>query len=124
LGKYQQGLENLNKFFEVSPDEAKIPRWESLLSIVYYCTGHQDKSAIIVDSLQYLSRQSPVKSPAYYTAMVYSATKRPALALQWLETAYNNHEVEMYWLNVDPMFNPLRQEPEFKKLINLIGFNK
>jgi TolB-like protein/class 3 adenylate cyclase len=122
--KYQQALENLNKFFEASPDQAKIPRWESLLSICYYYTGHQDKSAIIVDSLQYWSSQSPVKSPAFYAASIYAATKRPAPALQWLKTAYNNHEVEMYWLNVDPMFNSLRQEPEFKKLISLIGFNK
>jgi hypothetical protein len=56
--------------------------------------------------------------------MVYATTNRPVLALQWLQTAYNNHEVELYWLNVEPLFNSLRDEPAFKKLIAQIGFTR
>ncbi|HET7000413.1 MAG TPA: hypothetical protein VFI33_03860, partial [Puia sp.] len=78
----------------------------------------------ITDSLQVMSHHSSVKSPAYYTAMIYAATNRPVLALEWLQTAVNNHEVELYWLNVDPLFNSLRKEPGFIKLIAQIGFNK
>lgn len=97
-----------------------IPRWRALLSIICYNTGNKEKSEKIVDSLQFMSRHSPVQSPAYYTAMTYAATNRPTLALQWLQTAYTNHEVELYWLNVEPLFNPLRTEPGFKELISQI----
>ena len=122
LGRYQEALNDLKKFFELSPDNIMIPRWRSLLSICYYNTGNKEKSEKILDSLKLMSSHSPVQSPAYYTAMVYAATNRPVLALQWLQTAYNNHEVELYWLNVEPLFNSLHDEPGFKKLIAQIGF--
>jgi len=122
LARYQEALENLKKYFEIKPDEITIPRWRALLAIIYYNTGNKEKSEKILDSLKLMSSHSPVQSPAYYTAMVYATTNRPVLALQWLQTAYNNHEVELYWLNVEPLFNSLRDEPGFKKLIAQIGF--
>ena len=122
LSRYQEALDDLKKFFELSPDNMMIPRWRSLLSICYYHTGNKEKSEKILDSLKFMSSHSPVQSPAYYTAMVYAATNRPVLALQWLQTAYNNHEVELYWLNVEPLFNSLHNDPAFKKLIAQIGF--
>ncbi|HET7000013.1 MAG TPA: adenylate/guanylate cyclase domain-containing protein, partial [Puia sp.] len=35
LGKYQQAMDNLNKYFESDHDLIKVPRWLSLLSITY-----------------------------------------------------------------------------------------
>ena len=123
LNKYQEAMDNLNKFFEADPKQLRVPRWLSLLSITYYNTGNKEKSEEVIDSLQTMSRRSPVKSPAYFTAMTYAATNRPKLALQWLQTAYINHEVELYWLNVEPFFHSLHTEPAFKKLIAQIGFD-
>jgi hypothetical protein len=54
--------------------------------------------------------------------MIYAATGRTELALQWLEKAYKDHEVEMFWLKVEPLFNPLRNEPRFKELLTKVGF--
>ncbi len=76
----------------------------------------------IVDSLQSLSKQLPVGSPAFHIAMIYSATGRTELALQWLEKAYTDHEVEMYWLKEEPLFRPLQDDPKFKQLLKKIGF--
>jgi adenylate cyclase len=121
LGKYQKVIDNLDTLFEIHPSD-KIPRSEALLSISYFHTGRLNEADQILDNLKLASQKSPVRSPSYYIAMIYSITGRQALALQWLEKAYTTHEVEMYWLNVEPLFNSLRNDPRFKELLTKIGF--
>jgi thiamine kinase-like enzyme len=54
--------------------------------------------------------------------MIYSATGQTERAFQWLHKAYNDHEVEMYWLKVEPLFKPLHNDPRFQNLLKKIGF--
>jgi len=122
LGNYREVIENLNKNFEDDPDGLKVPRMQAWLAISYFHTGKMDEAEKIVDSLQMRSKQSPVGSPAFFTAMVYAATGRKELALQWFEKGYTNHEVEMFWLKVEPLFKPLHSDPRFQNLLNKIGF--
>jgi hypothetical protein len=74
-----------------------------------------------VDSLQFLSKKTSGGSPAFHVAMIYAMTGRTELAFQWLEKGYTNHEVEMHWLRADRLFNPLRSDPRFQKLLNKMG---
>jgi tetratricopeptide (TPR) repeat protein len=122
LDKYQQALDNLNKYYEGHPDYRKNIREQTFFGICYFYTGKPNETQKIIDSLQIRSKQSPVGSPAFHIAMLYSATGNKELALQWLQKAYTDHEVEMYWLKVDPMFKPLRSDPRFQELLNKIGF--
>jgi hypothetical protein len=43
-------------------------------------------------------------------------------AIKWLQKAYADHEVEMYWLKVEPLFRPLHDDPRFQNLLKKIGF--
>ena len=56
--------------------------------------------------------------------MIYAATDRKELALQWLEKAYEAHELEMYWLKVEPLFRPLRSDPRFHALLRKMRFEE
>ena len=42
-------------------------------------------------------------------------------ALNWFEKAYNAHDPNMPYLNVDPIFDDMREEQQFKNLIKKIG---
>jgi len=53
----------------------------------------------------------------YNIAQVYVALGDYAKALDWLEQAYQVRDVWMYVLNVDPVFDPVRNEPRFKTLL-------
>jgi TolB-like protein/class 3 adenylate cyclase len=121
LGKYQQTIDNLNKYFQSFPDDL-YPRVQSWFAIAYFHTGRMNEAEKIVGSLQTLSKKSAVGSPAFHLAMIFAATGRTEMALQWLQKSYTDHEVEMYWLKVEPLFNTLRNDPRFKELLNKIGF--
>lgn len=43
-------------------------------------------------------------------------------AFEWLEKSYNDHEIEMYWLKVEPSFEPLRNDPRYKEMLAKMGF--
>ncbi len=124
LGKYQQVIDNLNKYFEAFPGYRKAPRMEAWLAISYFHTGRLDEAKKILDSLQFQSKKSSVGSPAFHVAMIYAATGRAELSLQWLEKAYNDHEVEMYWLKVEPLFRPLHNDLRFQNIVNKMGYPK
>jgi len=52
--------------------------------------------------------------------MIYASTGKKEQALQWLEKAYDAHELEMYWLKVEPLFRPLHNDPRFQTLLTKI----
>jgi len=70
------------------------------------------------------SEQSTAGSPSYFIAAFYAATGKNDLAIQWLEKTYRDREVEMYWLKVEPLFKPLRDDKRFQDIVNKIGYPK
>lgn len=44
------------------------------------------------------------------------------MAFEWLDKAYKDHEVEMYWLKVEPPFEPLYNDPRWQEMLDKVGF--
>ncbi len=53
----------------------------------------------------------------YRTSQIYAALGNFDQAINELEQGYNNREIQMFWIRVDPAFNPLRHEPRFIALL-------
>jgi tetratricopeptide (TPR) repeat protein len=100
-----------------------IPMRLALIGIAYYKSGDKSKSKEFLDELLIKSRESPVGSPSFYTAALYTSMEEKEKAFQSLEKAFSDHEVEMYWVNVDPFFKPLHGDPRFENILTKIGFN-
>ena len=47
-----------------------------------------------------------------------------ACALQWLEQGYKERDDLMVQLNVDPVFDGLRREPQFQDLLRRVGLRR
>ena len=54
---------------------------------------------------------------AYFAIM----TGDRALALEWLEKAYQHHDYWMLFINVDPGYDPIRSDPRFQAIIHRLG---
>jgi hypothetical protein len=55
-------------------------------------------------------------------AMVYVKLGDRDKAFTYLERAFAEHSGDMIFLNVEPGFDPIRDDPRFKALIRRIGF--
>ena len=123
LGKYDQALEQLNLFFE-NYEEAFINASRPLgfLAIIKHHTGKKKETDEILERLKKRSEGSSAGSPAYYIAMIHAQMGKIDLAFQWLEKAYIDREVEMYWLKVVPLFQPLYDDPRWQEMLDKVGF--
>jgi len=102
----------------------RSPRLKAILAISNYSTGHAEEATRILEELKEQSNKTTAGSPAFYTAMIYSVMGNADQAFAWLEKAYILHEVEMYWLKVEPPFEPIRDDPRFQAMLDKVGFSK
>ena len=101
---------------------SQIPRIIGTLAIAYYHQGEKDKAIAILEELKEESMKSSVGSPSFYSAMIYAQMGEVDIAFEWLEKAFNDHEVEMYWLKVEPPFEPLHADPRWQVMLDKVGF--
>ncbi|MBZ5596107.1 MAG: winged helix-turn-helix domain-containing protein [Acidobacteriia bacterium] len=58
----------------------------------------------------------------YWHAIVCAGLGHSDLAIEWLETAYQQRDVWLTWLAVDPRFDELRDAPGFKSILHRMHF--
>ena len=86
---------------------------------MYSLAGNNIESDRLIQELAQLSASVYVDS--YYLASVYAARDQKKEAITRLERACEERSCWMCRLRVDPIFDRLRQEPEFERLIMAIG---
>ncbi len=83
------------------------------LSYAYAVSGDKIKAKTeLIKTLTEYRDQSP-----YNIARVYIALNSYSEALDYLEKAYAQRDIWMYVLKVDPTFDPIRNEPRYRELM-------
>ena len=100
------------------------PRPNGNLAIAYYHVGELNKTNEILQELKEHSEVTSAGSPSFYIAMIYAQMGEIDTAFEWLDKAYEDHEVEMYWLKVEPPFEPLHDDPRWQVMLDKVGFPK
>jgi TolB-like protein len=123
LEKYDKTIAYFEKFkFDKNPNKL-IPFYLGQMGIAYYKTGDKNKSTVFLNELLNRTSKSPLGSPSFYAAALYATMGNKDKAIQFLQKGYSDHEVEMYWLKVEPLFKSLRGDPRFKDILGKIGFS-
>ncbi len=120
--KYDKAVDLFKTWSADQKLEDQIPYNLGLMGIAYHKTGQNNRTSDILSVLLTKSKSAAVGSPSFFTASVYTAMGENDNALKMLEKAYSDHEVEMYWLNVEPLFKPLHGDPRFENILMKIGF--
>jgi serine/threonine-protein kinase len=60
--------------------------------------------------------------PSTCFALVHLGLGEREQALQWLEKGCEQHELPLSAIKVHPIWDPLRPEPRFRKLLNRMRF--
>ena len=120
MEKYQEAVEILEKGMEYG--NIRIPAMLGELAIAYFQVGQKEKALTIIRELKQCISQGKQGSPAYFIAQIYAGMGDDDLAFEWLQKAYEAHEVEMIWLKVEPQFQTLHPDPRFKELLMKVGF--
>ena len=60
-------------------------------------------------------------SPNFHTSMIYAQMGEPDLAFECLDKAFE-HEIEMYWLKVEPPFELVHEDRRWDEMPDKVGF--
>jgi TolB-like protein/Flp pilus assembly protein TadD len=92
------------------------PEITALLGAAYAKAGQREKALACLEKLKQIQTQRFVRN--YLFSFLYAALGDNASALNYLEKADNDGETpDTTWMKVDPLFDPLRGEPRFQKLV-------
>ena len=95
-----------------------IDNIDLMKNYAYAVTGDKTKAKQLLEKI---IKEDPNAS-AYRIAQDYIALGDNETALNWLEEGYRIRELHMFWINADPSFAPIKNEPRFKALLNKMGF--
>jgi tetratricopeptide (TPR) repeat protein len=116
-GRSAAAIESVDKAFEFSGGNT------SALSVKGYVlarSGKQSEAERIVSGLIQTGQHRYV--PPYNIALVYAGLGKRDSALEWLDKAYQAHDVRMIFLTVDPKWDDLRSHPRFTELLRRCRF--
>jgi TolB-like protein/class 3 adenylate cyclase len=118
LGMYDKVVETIQQYLY----NVIAPRPLGTLAIAYYHLGELNKTNQLLAEIKQLGETSAAGSPSFYVAMIYTQMGEIDKAFEWLDKAYKDHEVEMYWLKVEPPFESLHSDPRWQIMLDKVGF--
>src|SRR5262249_39343540 len=113
-GKYEDALTVLHRC-EMLPGKQLLPAWD-LCAYVYGKAGEKEKAHQAFTSLMLDSSAKHQAAFAYYIAVAEIGLGENQKALDYLERASSDRTIST-GVGVDPTFDPVRNDPRFKKIL-------
>ncbi len=116
---YREALTEISRVIKILG--RNNPGFLGLLGMVHAFTSSHEETEKVINELLEQAKQRYI-SP-FWIAVLYFALDRKELFFEWLEKGYNEHDVLMIFLNVDPIFDPIQSDHRFQgmlKKMNLI----
>jgi DNA-binding winged helix-turn-helix (wHTH) protein/tetratricopeptide (TPR) repeat protein len=119
LGESEPAFEALQKAGQFSGGNSKVI---ALRGYLFAKLGRIGEALEVLNTLEAVSRERYV--PPYATALVLVGLGRHDQALDWLDRAYDAHDVHLLLLPIDPKWDALRADTRLPALIKRCGFDR
>lgn len=94
----------------------------ALRGYVYAKLGRTQEALDVLTTLEALSHERYI--PPYAMALVHAGLNQRDAAFEWLERAYEAHDVHLLFLPVDPKWDALRTDARFLALLSRCDFQR
>ncbi len=112
-GMFREAVEQLTEAVSLS-GESTISL--AMLGQAYASAGQHSEAKMILQRL--LDRSKKQYVPSYWIALVYMSMGNKDEAFAWLERAYNERSSWLVWMNVEPRFDTLRDDPRYTSIVS------
>ena len=117
LGDHDNAVHHLESVVQIA---GRTPCMLAPLGTAYAAAERVDDANGVLGEIEALSPIMYV-SPRVVAA-IYAWLGQPEVALDWLDRAYDQHAPLMAFVNVDPVWDPLRAEPRFDAIVDKMNF--
>jgi adenylate cyclase len=87
------------------------------MPVALWTLGRQREANALLEEAKAKYRDSS----AYALAYCYTAMGDKDEAFKWLNVAYENHDISVQYVNIDPDFRALRSDPRFNTLVGKVN---
>jgi serine/threonine-protein kinase len=124
LGRVYARKGQYDKAFKYYPDVIELQAGLATGSraVALGQAGRRAEAQAIYDRMFALSKRRPVLSEGLAQAALGAGNKQ--LALDWLERAVRDHSFYLFFINDDPAYAALRNEPRFQAILRQLRFPK
>jgi tetratricopeptide (TPR) repeat protein len=113
-GQFKEAIDAYQQAIRLGDESTSIKVY---LGVAYAGAGQRDKALEILKQLQ---TSKEYVSPGEL-ASLYAALGDKEAAFASLNKAYEEHDLQLQFLKVDPSYDPLRDDPRFQELLNKVG---
>jgi serine/threonine-protein kinase len=117
---YEDALEEIHKAKDLF--KGWQPRIEMGIGITYARMGRREEAQQVLNGLLERSKQEYV--PPVFFAYFYFALEENETAFTWLKRAYEEQDPYLIYLKVEPMYDPIRSDPQFAAMLKKMGLDK
>ncbi|MGA7631332.1 MAG: tetratricopeptide repeat protein [Terriglobales bacterium] len=117
LGRYDEAVDVMNH----SGREEGPWTWASRAT-VYSRLGHAEQARRELVKIEQLPDSRPDRTPTLLRA--YSGTGQKERLIDLLQRAYSEHSNAVVQIKVDPMYDPVRNDPRFTDLLRRVGLEQ
>ncbi len=89
------------------------------LGHVYALAGRPEEAHLVLHELEELARARYVSG--YWRSIVYLGLGSHDAAFEAIEAAWQNRDVSLVWLNVEPRLEPIRSDHRFSRILEKAG---
>lgn len=118
-GQHKEAIEILEA--GITKFNNRHPYMLAWLASSYSKSGNKLKSEKIFKELETLV-QNKTPNVAVFLAAAYASIGEKKLALDYLDKAYELHDVDMIWLKSDPHFSSIHNETRYQEMLTKVGF--
>ncbi len=118
MSMYEEALVELENARSCSDNH---PAMVSALGHAFASAGRREEAAEMLRLLEQMSQWRYVSG--YWHSILHCGLGDEEVALDWLDTAFQERDVWLIWLKVDPRFDRLRHTARFAQLLRQMGWN-
>ena len=121
-GDYAASIQMINQAMKKNPPR-RLDDLLGLLSVAYHKTGKLEESRNILKQLKEKA-PTPNANIEFNLARIYTQYELKDSAFIHLQRSFDRLETEFRMLKIDPLLEPLRDDPRYKDLYRRYGFDK
>jgi TolB-like protein/Flp pilus assembly protein TadD len=110
--RYEDAIAELRTAYTVSEGESETA---GALGHAYAVSGRKAEAERIIASMKEQASQRYIAP--FDFALIYLGLGEKDSAFEWLEKAYDDRSTWLFWINVDPRLDPVRNDPRFRNLL-------
>ena len=117
-GLTAEGVTELEQSTRLNEDAALL---KAFLAYGYAEAGRESEARALLSDVEEIWRQS--YTCAYEIALTHLALGDQDAVFDWLDKALEDHSMCVPYMNIDPRWDTLRDDPRFRELLDRVGFD-